>query len=300
MMLQPGARARLVGLQARPELNGCDVAVLECLGDRWAVLCPSGKMIKVKPTNLTQTTSAGDAVLQAFAKRLQLSGADQYSPFDAHSLLHAAGADFGAHVRVLDRSEQLALGTSTLHGSTMMLALRLIATLLSEAEGALVFAQRSPENSAGFAAVFALMRHGKEIEAKEATPIPIQLPGWLAWNREDYFFAAPSYDLSLSTRVLVDFTRGGGECCICLEGIRSGGPSTGLDCGHIIHEQCLQRCLQQPAAPSCPLCRQPIVLKTLVPFAPQQSPQPVVPRVPTPMSSSAAEEDEGPSGCKCC
>ena len=45
------------------------------------------------------------------------------------------------------------LGASEL-GAVMPPALRLIATLLSEAERSLVFAQRTPENTTGFAAAF--------------------------------------------------------------------------------------------------------------------------------------------------
>ena len=300
-MLQPGDRAKICGLQNRPELNGCDVQLLQCLGERWAVLCPSGKMLKVKPSNLIQSASAN--ALQAFASRLRLLGADEYSPFEAHSLLQASASEL--QVKVVDRSDQLVLGASGL-GAVMPPALRLIATLLSEAERSLVFAQRTPENTTGFAAAFALMKHGSAIGASEAdAEIPLALPGWLAWHRDDYFFASPAYDLALSRRVLCDFARGGGECCICLEPICASGPSTGLECGHIIHEQCLRRCLETPA-PSCPLCREPIRSKrpSAIQYAAQQQQQVVAPQAAEVAAATAwpatVEQEEEPSGCRCC
>ena len=47
-----GARLRLVGLKARPDLNGVEVTLLEDHGERWAMRCTlSGEGIRVKPAN---------------------------------------------------------------------------------------------------------------------------------------------------------------------------------------------------------------------------------------------------------
>ena len=73
------------------------------------------------------------------------------------------------------------------------------------------------------------------------------------------FFASPSYDLSLSCRVLHGFAAGSSESCICLEAMFEERQSIGLDCGHIIHTECLQQALSSAAGQTsmCPLCRHP-------------------------------------------
>lgn len=51
--MRAGGRARLVGLRAREDLNGVEVALLSFTGDRWAVRCVlSTECIRIKPANL--------------------------------------------------------------------------------------------------------------------------------------------------------------------------------------------------------------------------------------------------------
>ena len=51
--MRPGGRAYVVGLRAREELNGVEVALLQAQGERWAVrTVPSGVCVRVRPQNL--------------------------------------------------------------------------------------------------------------------------------------------------------------------------------------------------------------------------------------------------------
>mmetsp|Transcript_33675 Transcript_33675/g.55615 ORF Transcript_33675/g.55615 Transcript_33675/m.55615 type:complete len:262 (-) Transcript_33675:60-845(-) len=128
---------------------------------------------------------------------------------------------------------------------------------------AIVFALRTVENSDGFNTLFVLSKFSHQFLAGSDEPIHFVAPGWLAWCRDDYFFAAPDYDLKLSTRVLLSFARGVSDCCICLEPVydEAGKCVTGLSCGHVIHTDCLQHCWQQALRAGkesvCPLCREP-------------------------------------------
>ena len=143
--------------------------------------------------------------------------------------------------------------------------------------------------------------HSGPEDLTEATLAKIEREG----REGDRLHHAPAYDLALSRRVLCDFARGGGECCICLEPICASGPSTGLECGHIIHEQCLRRCLETPA-PSCPLCREPIRSKrpSAIQYAAQQQQQVVAPQAAEVAAATAwpatVEQEEDPRGCRCC
>ncbi len=44
-----------------------------------------------------------------------------------------------------------------------------------------------------------------------------------------------------------------GSCVICREGMQKGEKVTGLPCGHLFHQECIGRCLDQSAR--CPVCR---------------------------------------------
>jgi hypothetical protein len=63
-------------------------------------------------------------------------------------------------------------------------------------------------------------------------------------------------DLRLSTHVLHGFIVGNANCCICLDAMFEEKSSIGLDCGHIIHTECLQLATTK-GAHACPLCRRP-------------------------------------------
>ena len=63
-------------------------------------------------------------------------------------------------------------------------------------------------------------------------------------------------DLRLSTHVLHGFIVGNANCCICLDAMFEEKSSIGLDCGHIIHTECLQLATAK-GAHACPLCRRP-------------------------------------------
>lgn len=309
-MLRPGELARIHGLQSQTALNGCEVRLLnESEGGRWAVMCPSGKTVKVKPQNL-EAASAGvaDNPLQAFAARLRPQGGDEYSTFAAADLLEATRAEIkGSSVKLVDRSGQLLVGSSDLV-AVMPQAGRVVASLLGEASSGktLVYLQRTRENSDAFAATFALLKHSSSLQEGGQQPISFLLPGWIALHRDDFFFAAPTYSLTLSCRVLANFANGGGECCICcalllcrsaalpsplprsevgprkrcspetcvcfaVEHIYNHGPSTGLDCGHVIHEACLRQCIAQGGpTPCCPLCREPMQLRGGTSMDPRQ------------------------------
>lgn len=294
-MLRPGELARIYGLQSQTALNGCEVRLLDERDGRWAAMCPSGKMVKVKPQNLEVASSAGGGItLQAFAARLRPHGSDEYSTFAAAELLEATQAEIkGSSVKLVDRSGELLAGPSGLV-AVMADACRILASLLREATSGtrLVYLQRTRENSDCFAAAFALLKHSSALHDGGQQPVGFVLPGWLALHRDDFFFASPTYSATLSCRVLASFARGGGECCICrapplrpspaardspsqalpaytrracalsVEHIYSNGPSTGLACGHVIHEACLHQCIAQGGpAPCCPLCREPMVVQ---------------------------------------
>ena len=69
MVCRPGARVRILGLRARPDLNDQEAVVLSEQKERWAVRCTlSNECVKVKPVNLVfceaRLTELEDDVLQ--------------------------------------------------------------------------------------------------------------------------------------------------------------------------------------------------------------------------------------------
>lgn len=121
----------------------------------------------------------------------------------------------------------------------------------------LVYLQKTQLNWQSFKNIFSLVRYGDmpSFVAASGRNHP-STPGWLAWCRDDYLFVSPEYDLKLSCRSIVNFAHGSDTCCICLEAILAEKIAVGLDCGHMLHSECLGAAVVQSDRPACPLCRQ--------------------------------------------
>lgn len=181
----------------------------------------------------------------------------------------------------------------------------------------LYYAQRTPENAAGFDCIFGLTRHaeaaaaGKDLDRVGAAPEP---PGWLAWVRDDYMYCSAENDAHVSGRQLAGFALGVSECCICLERVQDERSICLPGCAHQIHTRCLTQLVQPPAAPpfSCPVCRSPFAVdrhgRLGPPAAPAAAQRPEAGtgevellRQPAPPGSAARIEDEAAcAGCCRC
>ena len=216
----------------------------------------------------------------SLAGRLHVIGGESLSPFSHKELVRLAQEKIRGSMpgtcTIIDRTEALPT-----RADDMMAVIQFLAQVVHDSEGGggrtLVFVQRTSENADGFNAAFAAVKHGEAL-ANSSDPISFAAPGWLAWCRDDYFFASPSYDLRLSSQVLHGFAVGESNCCICLESMFEKRPCIGLECGHLIHAECLQRAAHAEATRgvmhSCPLCRRPFSVKEdgTVTAAPEEVP----------------------------
>jgi Ring finger domain len=49
-----------------------------------------------------------------------------------------------------------------------------------------------------------------------------------------------------------------GKCCICLEDIKEIPSPMKLQCGHVMHANCLFKMYRSSLSPNCPICRRAI------------------------------------------
>ena len=194
------------------------------------------------------------------ATRLQVRDAEVMPRYTSADLIAAAREKLPEMCELEDRTKGLPTD-----GSNMMALIKFLSDAVGDAEAGggrkLIYIQRTAENKDGFCSTFALVKYAETV-TQTTDPIRFAAPGWIAWCRDDYFFASSSYDLTLACRVLLGFAAGSSECCICLESMFEERPSIGLDCGHIIHEECLQKALSSVGqSPTCPLCRTPFQVK---------------------------------------
>jgi hypothetical protein len=261
--LRPGAEAVIAGLIGRPALNGVHARLLFFRDGRWAVEC-EGEKIKVRPRNLARPNETlAEKKLREFEGRLVFEAAmlQQRCTYSATELLEAARAEVTC-CQMVDRSEWF--NATGQHGNQVVLtALRRIVDEVARANGALlVLAQRTAENEDHLLLAFGMSKHGEELTDGGCEPIHAPAPGWLAWVRDDYFYASTEHELSVARRLLVNFAHGVSECCICLEELRPPPPRPPRTlrslpcCAHAhFHDDCLAHALAQNA--HCPLCRAP-------------------------------------------
>jgi hypothetical protein len=197
----------------------------------------------------------------AFASRLQLTDAP-ISAFEPAELVAEVQPKLPQEIQLDDRTAGVPT-TDDDFGAILSFVKAATTDATDEQGRRLIYIQRTEANANAFNLIFALVKYGEQLIGSQA-PLRFAPPGWLAWCRDDYFFATSAYDLPLSSRVLIGFALGTSECCICLEAMFEERPSIGLECGHIVHTDCLSQALHSRGSAqlthTCPLCRHPFTI----------------------------------------